>query len=44
MESDFSITKLFLTKTLTVYPEEKNTKVCFHIKLKVMKDFYEDYD
>jgi len=44
MESDFSITKLFLTKTVTVYTDEKDTSKKFHVNLKVMKDFYEDHD
>ena len=44
MDSDFSITKLFLTKTVTVYTDEKDTTKKFHINLKVMKDFYEDHD
>ena len=44
MESDFNITKLFLTKTLTIYPVENNNQLYFHLKLKVMKDFYENHD
>lgn len=44
MDSDFSITKLFLTKTLTIYTDPKDTSKKFHLQLKVMKDFYEDHD
>lgn len=44
MESDFSITKLFITKTLTIYIDEKDINKKFHLNLKVMKDFYEDHD
>lgn len=44
MESDFNLTKLFITKTVTIYLDPKDITKKFHLQLKVMKDFYEDHD
>lgn len=41
MDSDFNITKLFISKTITIRPTDKTQ---FHLQLKTMRDFYENHD